>query len=85
MKWRKVKDPDNTIYGGNFCPKCYDGFKIYFRQIGKYLPSNEYNDNNYEYKCDNCGWIGKPSDILLLDEMININRTELIDKILDGK
>lgn len=76
MEWRKVKDPDNI--SGNFCPKCYDGFRIYFRRIGLQSPKND----NIEYKCDNCGWIGKPDDVLLLDEWKNINRTNLIDKML---
>lgn len=76
-KWHKVIDPDD--HNGNFCPICHCGSEVYFKMIGTDMATGI---NIWKYRCGKCGWIGDPLEVLLLDEMKNIRRTELIDDIL---
>jgi len=61
-----------------FCPSCYCDSKLRF----KYGTFNV-NMDNYIFICDECNWHGVTKDLLVMEEVKNVKRTILIDKILN--
>jgi hypothetical protein len=66
---KKITDGWDTCY----CPSCHN------RENSQYGPSDIPNF----LKCNICGWEGHFEDLKSIDEIRNVERTKLIDKILN--
>ena len=65
-------------FGDKICPFCgkNEGFRIGETFFWEHKKKSD-------MKCENCDWIGTENELLYKEEFKNINRTKLIDKILN--
>lgn len=61
---------------GRYCPFCCDGTK---------LEVEKSPNGHILMRCEECNWIGELENLLKIEEVKNIKRTKLIDKMLECK
>jgi hypothetical protein len=76
LEWERLFDWRKIISEQYYCPKCSESDKLSLCEF-----KDKANYTIYYCKCD-CSWSGLFSETLTKDEVINISRTRLIDKML---
>ena len=73
-----MKSKSRCYIGYYYCPPCLDSSSFY---SDKKLCMDE----KIKLECVKCSWYGYNNEIIRGDELKNIKRTKLIDKIINGK